>query len=144
MTGWASETGVFDKRVKVATMTVDQLNGVAMGLDAPVVGGLKKSPWTEMDRDALAETAAELYQGWLSECPEIESTRNRSFSVKSCRPSGKSSLRSGLGCICGGTPCIFLPRALEAGPQLGAQCACTRECLSAFRTSTKFCIVVDP
>jgi len=30
LTGWASESGVFDKRVKAATMTVDQLSGVAM------------------------------------------------------------------------------------------------------------------
>ena len=76
LTGWASESGVFDKRVRAATMTVDQLSGVAMGLNASVVGNLKKGPWTELDRDALAETAAEVDKGWLSECPEIDMKRH--------------------------------------------------------------------
>ena len=57
-------------------MTVDQLSGVAMGLNASVVGNLKKGPWTELDRDALAETAAEVDKGWLSECPEIDMKRH--------------------------------------------------------------------
>ena len=76
LTGWARESGVFDKRVRAAAMTVDQLSGVAMGLNASVVGSLKRGPWTELDKDALDETVAEVDKGWLSECPEVDMRRH--------------------------------------------------------------------
>ena len=49
LTGWAAESGVFDKKVRAASMTVEQLSGVALGMNSAVVGALKKGPWTELD-----------------------------------------------------------------------------------------------
>lgn len=35
LTEWAQESGVFDTHVRAAAMTVDQLKGVALGLNGP-------------------------------------------------------------------------------------------------------------
>ena len=72
LTGWASESGVFDKNVRAASMTVEQLKGVALGLNASVVGSLKQSPWTDLDSSALAETEVEVDTGWLSKCDRVD------------------------------------------------------------------------
>ena len=42
LTGWAPATGVFDKHVRAASMTVQQLEGIALGLNSAVVGALTK------------------------------------------------------------------------------------------------------
>ena len=75
LTGWAKESGVFDTHVRAATMTVDQLKGVALGLNAAVVGALKRAPWTPLDEAALQETVAEVDKGWLAECGEVDMKR---------------------------------------------------------------------
>jgi hypothetical protein len=72
LTGWASESGVFDKKVRPASMTVEQLKGVALGLNAAVVGSLKQAQWTDLDASALAETEAEVDKGWLSKCDKVD------------------------------------------------------------------------
>ena len=38
--------------------------------------GSDQVPWTELDKDALDETAAEVDKGWLSECPEVDIRRH--------------------------------------------------------------------
>jgi len=48
LTGWAKESGVFDTHIRAAAMTVDQLKGVALGLNSAVVGGeLRGHLWTK-------------------------------------------------------------------------------------------------
>jgi hypothetical protein len=53
-------------------MTVEQLRGVALGLNASVVGSLKQTPWTDLDSSALAETETEVEKGWLSKCDLVD------------------------------------------------------------------------
>eukprot|EP00435_Cladocopium_sp_Y103_P007598 s2738_g2.t1 len=91
MTGWANESGVFDRRVRSAGMTVEQLSGMALGLNAAVVGSLKKAPWTELDQKALEETKAEVEKGWLAECPNVDLKKH--FVAKRFAISQKGKLR---------------------------------------------------
>ena len=72
LTGWAPATGVFDKHVRAASMTVQQLEGIALGLNSAVVGALMKGPWTPLDADALEETISEVDKGWLAECKDVD------------------------------------------------------------------------
>ena len=72
LTGWAAESGVFDKKVRAASMTVEQLSGVALGMNSAVVGALKKGPWTELDEKALEETKTEVEKGWLRESEDVD------------------------------------------------------------------------
>ena len=72
LTGWAHETGGFDKHVRAASMTVQQLEGIALGLNSAVVGALMKGPWTPLDADALEETVSEVDKGWLAECKDVD------------------------------------------------------------------------
>ena len=91
LTGWATESGVFDKRVKAASMTVDQLSGVALGLNSAVVGSLKKSPWSDLDAKALEETRVEVEKGWLAESKEVDLRRH--FVAKRFPIQQKSKMR---------------------------------------------------
>eukprot|EP00435_Cladocopium_sp_Y103_P052672 s2156_g16.t1 len=91
MTGWANESGVFDRRVRSAGMTVEQLSGMALGLNAAVVGALKKAPWTELDQKALEETKAEVEKGWLAECAQVDLKKH--FVAKRFAISQKGKLR---------------------------------------------------
>eukprot|EP00435_Cladocopium_sp_Y103_P051004 s3063_g15.t1 len=59
------------RRVRSAGMTVEQLSGMALGLNAAVVGSLKNAPWTELDQKALEETRAEVEKGWLAESAKV-------------------------------------------------------------------------
>ena len=59
------------KKVRPAGMTVEQLQGVALGLNAAVVGSLKQGQWTDLDASALAETETEVDKGWLSQCNKL-------------------------------------------------------------------------
>jgi len=52
-------------------MTVEQQEGVALGFDAAVVGSFKQAQWTDLNASALAETEAEVDEGWLSECNKL-------------------------------------------------------------------------
>ena len=83
-----------------------------MGLNASVVGSLKKGPWTELDRDALAKTAAEVDKGWLSECPTIDMKRHfiaKRFPIKQ---KNKMRLIDDFS-ICGVNSTVGLPERLR-------------------------------
>ena len=60
------------KKVRPASLTVEQLKGVALGLNAAVVGSLKQAQWTDLDASTLAETEAEVDKGWSSKCNEVD------------------------------------------------------------------------
>ena len=91
LTGWAHETGGFDKHVRAASMTVQQLEGIALGLNSAVVGTLMKGPWTPLDADALEETVAEVDKGWLAECKDVD--LNGQFIAKRFPIQQKSKIR---------------------------------------------------
>ena len=54
-----------------ASMTVEQLHGVALGLNSAVVGSLKSAEWNELQATAFAETKLEVEKGWFSDCSEL-------------------------------------------------------------------------
>ena len=58
-------------KVRPASMTVEQQEGVALGFDAAVVGSFKQAQWTDLNASALAETEAVVDEGWLSECNKL-------------------------------------------------------------------------
>jgi len=72
LTGWAHETGVLDKHVRAAAMTVQQLEGIALDLNSAVVRALMKGLWTPLDADALEDAVAEVDKGWLAECKDVD------------------------------------------------------------------------
>ena len=112
LTGWATESGVFDKRVKAASMTVDQLSGVALGLNSAVVGSLKKSPWSDLDAKALEETRVEVEKGWLAESKEVDLRRH--FVAKRFPIQQKSKMRLiDDFTICGVNATVGLPERLR-------------------------------
>ena len=68
MTGWTEESGVFQQNVRPPELTVDQLKGMALGLNHTVVDALRQAEVTELDEPAWKETQAEIAQGWLAPC----------------------------------------------------------------------------
>ena len=68
MTGWAEQSGVFMPDVRPPEMNVEQLKGMALGLNHAVVGAIKNSEPSELDAPAWDETQLEVQQGWLQPC----------------------------------------------------------------------------
>ena len=68
MTGWTEESGVFQQNVRPPELTVDQLKGMALGLNHAVVDALRQAEVTELGEPAWKETQAEIAQGWLVPC----------------------------------------------------------------------------
>ena len=68
MTGWTEESGVFVPDVRPPDMTVDQLRGIALGLNHAVVESLAQAGDSELDVPAWEETQAEIQNGWLEPC----------------------------------------------------------------------------
>ena len=58
MTGWTEESGVFVPDVRPPDMTVDQLRGIALGLNHAVVESLAQAGASELDGPACEETQA--------------------------------------------------------------------------------------
>ena len=112
LTGWVNENGVFDKRVKAATMRVEQLSRVAMRPSASVVGSLEKGPWTELDCDALAETAGEVDKGWLSECLKVVLRKHFTAKLFPIKQRNKMRLTDDFS-ICGVNSTVGLPGRLR-------------------------------
>ena len=71
LTGWARNTGVFDVKVRPPTLTVQQLEGMSLGLNKAVVGSLSSDSFEDIDQVAWDETMEEVSRGWLSECGEV-------------------------------------------------------------------------
>eukprot|EP00435_Cladocopium_sp_Y103_P067691 s116_g30.t1 len=112
LTGWANESGVFDRRVRSAGLTVDQLSGMALGLNAAVVGSLKSAPWTELDQKALDETRAEVEKGWLAESAKVDMKNH--FVAKRFAISQKGKLRLiDDFSVCGVNSTVGLPEKLR-------------------------------
>ena len=65
LTGWARSTGVFDVKIRPPSLTVEQLQGMAMGLNMAVVGSLKGATWEDIDQTAWDETMLEVERGCL-------------------------------------------------------------------------------
>ena len=117
LTGWACESGVFDKRVRAASMTVDQLSGVALGLNASVVVSLKQGPWTDLDCSALEKTTAEVEKGWLSECVQVDMKRH--FIAKRFPIQQKTKMRLiDDFSVCGVSATVGFPEKLRVESQL--------------------------
>ena len=71
LTGWGNRSGVFESDVRAPGMSIDQLKGVAMGLNSAVVSSLKSLEWTDLDERALQETEQEVAKGWLRRCVDV-------------------------------------------------------------------------
>ena len=69
--GWSNKSGVFETDVRAPSMSLDQLKGMAMGLNSAVVSSLKSQEWTDIDEQALEETEHEVAKGWLRHCSDI-------------------------------------------------------------------------
>ena len=69
LTGWAEQSTVFQKQVKSPTVSLQQLTGMARGLNMAVVTSLESAEWQEVDEVAWQETMQEVEQGWLAEEP---------------------------------------------------------------------------
>ena len=76
LTGWARSTGVFDVKIRPPSLTVEQLQGMAMGLNMAVVGSLKGGAWEDVDQTAWDETMLEVERGWLSICETVDMKRH--------------------------------------------------------------------
>ena len=74
MTGWVNESGVFQQDVRPPEMTVQQLQGIALGMNHAVVDSLRNAPVTELDAPAWDETKVEIDRGWLKPC-DVEDLR---------------------------------------------------------------------
>ena len=68
MTGWVEESGVFQPDVRPPEMTVQQLKGIALGVNHAVVDSLRQAAVTELDAPAWDETEIEIERGWLAPC----------------------------------------------------------------------------
>ena len=62
---------MFETDVRAPSMSLDQLKGMAMGLNSAVVSSLKSQEWTDIDEQALEETEHEVAKGWLRHCSDI-------------------------------------------------------------------------
>ena len=80
LTGWASQSDVFEVLVRPPQHSVQQLSGMAKGLNMAVVSSLKKTEWSDLDEAAWHETCAESDKGWLSK--ECEADLSRNFVAK--------------------------------------------------------------
>ena len=74
MTGWVEESGVFLPAVRPPDMTVQQLKGIALGVNHAVVDSLRQAATTDLDGPAWDETQVEVDRGWLVPC-EVEDLR---------------------------------------------------------------------
>ena len=68
MTGWTEESGVFEPDVRPPSITVQQLKGMALGLNHAVVDSLRNADSNDLDQPAWDETQKEIEQGWLEPC----------------------------------------------------------------------------
>ena len=68
MTGWTEESGVFEPDVRPPSITVQQLKGMALGLNHAVVDSLRNAENNDLDQPAWEETQKEIEQGWLQPC----------------------------------------------------------------------------
>ena len=68
MTGWTEESGVFVPDVRPPDLTVEQLRGIALGLNHAVVDSLAQAGASDLDGPAWDETQAEIQNGWLEPC----------------------------------------------------------------------------
>ena len=72
LTGWTAPTGVFQPDVRAPGHSVDQLRGMARGLNSAVVGSLKSAEWSRLDEQALRETEEEeVSKGWLQPSAKV-------------------------------------------------------------------------
>eukprot|EP00435_Cladocopium_sp_Y103_P008352 s3129_g2.t1 len=73
LTGWASQSGVFDTSVRPPDNSVEQLEGMARGLNMAVVSSLQSSEWQPIVDVAWSETLNEVERGWLGMevCPDF-------------------------------------------------------------------------
>ena len=93
-------------------MTVDQLKGVALGLNAAVVGALQRAPWTPLDETALQKTTAEVGKGWLAECGEVDMKQHFIAKRFPIQQKNKIRLIRDLS-VCGVNSTVGLPEKLE-------------------------------
>ena len=75
LTGWAQASGVFQTRVKPPDFSLEQLEGMAKGLNMAVVSSLETSDWLPVDQVAWDETMQEVANGWLAEEPHPDLER---------------------------------------------------------------------
>ena len=80
LTGWTVPTGVFQPDVRAPGHSVDQLKGMARGLNSAVVGSLRSAEWNQLDEQALRETEEEVAKGWLR--PSSNVNLDESFVAK--------------------------------------------------------------
>lgn len=66
---------MFDPKMSMPEMTIDQLRGPAPGLNRAVVASLEKEPWCDLDQAAWEETHMELSEGWMSLCEAVDTDR---------------------------------------------------------------------
>eukprot|EP00438_Fugacium_kawagutii_P013576 Skav234780 [mRNA] locus=scaffold2396:605776:607581:- [translate_table: standard] len=71
LTGWSTGSGVFDPRVRLPEVSVEQLRDSLPGLNRSLVASLQKAEWSELDQAAWNETQLELEKGWISVCDEV-------------------------------------------------------------------------
>ena len=69
LTGWAEPSEVFQTQVKPPSTSLQQLAGMARGLNMAVVASLEAAEWRDMDDIAWQETMQEVDNGWLAEGP---------------------------------------------------------------------------
>ena len=95
-------------------MTVQQLEGIALGLSSAVVGALMKGPWTPLDADAWEETVSEVDKGWLAECKDVD--LKGQFVAKRFPIQQKSKMRlTDDFSVCGVNSTVGLPEKLRVG-----------------------------
>jgi hypothetical protein len=74
LTGWAQQSNVFQTRVKPPENSLEQLQGMAKGLNMAVVAALESAEWLPIDEVAWQETKQEVSNGWLEEetAPDLD------------------------------------------------------------------------
>jgi hypothetical protein len=74
LTGWAQQSNVFQTRVKPPENSLEQLQGMAKGLNMAVVAALESAEWLPIDEVAWQETMQEVSNGWLEEetAPDLD------------------------------------------------------------------------
>ena len=93
MTGGVEESGVFQPDVRPPEMTVQQLKGIALGVNHAVVDSLRQAAVTDLDAPAWDETKIEIERGWLAPCEVEDLVRFMWLSVfLCCREANYASL----------------------------------------------------
>jgi hypothetical protein len=92
LTGSAEPSTVFQKQVRPPSMSLQQLAGMARGLNMAVVASLENAEWQDTDDVVWQETMQEVDNGWLVEelSPDLIDTslpRDSLFSKKTKRVS---------------------------------------------------------